>query len=106
MSQYSFYIVTSGRFEWACHDTIECIVAGEQGRSGRWLCHDTTQPGLRYGKRKGSRGLGTVQSQSAVGEERTQFVSPHPSMGQRDQYQSQGAAQEPSTLQTGHISQD
>ena len=30
-----------------------------------------------------------------------QFVSPHPSMGQRNRYQSQGAAPAPSTLQKG-----
>ena len=35
----------------------------------------------------------------------TQFVSPYPSMGQRDQCQSEGAAQAPSTSQTGHIGQ-
>ena len=46
-----------------------------------------------------------MQPQSVKGQERTQFVSPHPSMGQRDQYQSQGAAQAPSTSQTGHIGQ-
>ena len=44
-------------------------------------------------------------SQSAVGQEQIQFVSPHLSMGQRNQYQSQGAAQAPSTSQTGHIDQ-
>ena len=39
-----------------------------------------------------------MQSQSAVGQERTQFVSLNPSMGQRDQ--------SPSTSQTGHIGRD
>ena len=39
-----------------------------------------------------------MQSQSAAGQERTQFVSPNPSMGQRDQ--------SPSTSQTGHIGLD
>ena len=53
VSRYSFCIVTSGRFEWACHDTIECIVTGEQGRCGRWLCRDITQPRLRYDTRLG-----------------------------------------------------
>ena len=46
-----------------------------------------------------------MQSQSAKGQEQIQFVSPSPSMGRRDQYQSQGAAQAPSTSQTGHIGQ-
>ena len=38
-----------------------------------------------------------MQSQSVEGQEQIQFVSPYPSMGQRDQ--------SPSTSQTGHISQ-
>ena len=46
-----------------------------------------------------------MQSQSAVGQEQIQFVSPYPSMGQRDQCQYEGASQEPSTSQTGHIGQ-
>ena len=48
-------------------------------------------------QRLGSQGFGTVQSQSAEGQEQIQFVSPYPSVGQRDQ--------SPSTLQTGHIGQ-
>ena len=39
-----------------------------------------------------------MQSQSAAGQERTQFVSPNPRMGQKDQ--------SPSTSQTGHIGRD
>ena len=46
----------------------------------------------------GTRGLGTVQSQSTEGQEQIQFVSLYPSIGQRDQYLSQGATQAPSTL--------
>ena len=56
-------------------------------------------------QRQGSRGLGIAQSQSAVGQERTQFVPPPLSMGQGNQYQFQGAAPAPSTSQTGHIGQ-
>ena len=48
-------------------------------------------------QRQGSRGLGTVQSKLAEGQEQIQFVSSYPSMGQRDKYQSQGVAQAPST---------
>ena len=58
-----------------------------------------------YPQRQGSQGLGTAQSRSTVGQERIQFIPPHPSMGQRNQYQSQGATQAPSTSQTGHIGQ-
>ena len=56
-------------------------------------------------QRQGSQGFGIAQSQSAVGQERTQFVPPPPSMGQGNQYQFQGAAPAPSTSQTGHIGQ-
>ena len=64
------------------------------------VCYHCQQPGHMRSdcpQRQGSQGFGTVQSQSTVGQERTQFVSPYPSMGQRDQ--------SPSTSQTGHISQ-
>ena len=44
-----------------------------------------------------------MQSQSAERHEQIRFVSQYPSMGQRDQYQSEGAAQAPSTSRTGHI---
>ena len=39
-----------------------------------------------------------MQSQSTAGQERTQFISQNPSMGQRDQ--------SPITSQTGHIGRD
>ena len=56
-------------------------------------------------KRQGSQGFGTAQSQSAVGQERTQFVPPPPSMDQGNQYPFQGPTPAPSTSQTGHIGQ-
>ena len=46
-----------------------------------------------------------AQSQSSVGQARTQFVPSHPSEGQRNQFQSQGAMQAPSTAQTGQMGQ-
>ena len=46
-----------------------------------------------------------MQSQSAVGQEQLQVVSPYPSMGQRDQCQSEGARSALSTSQAGHIDQ-
>ena len=46
-----------------------------------------------------------VQSQSVEGQEQIQFVSPYPSMGQRDKCQYEGASQAPSTSQMGHIGQ-
>ena len=54
------------------------------------------------------RDLGLVQSQSAVGQEgqeQLQLGSPYPSMGQRDQYQSEDATPALSTSQAGHIGQ-
>ena len=44
-------------------------------------------------QRQGSQDFGTAQSQLAVGQEQIQFIPPHPSMGQRSQFQSQGAIQ-------------
>ena len=46
-----------------------------------------------------------MQSQSVEGHEQIQFVSPYPSMGQRDQCQYEGASKAPSTLQMDHIGQ-
>ena len=46
-----------------------------------------------------------MQSQPVEGQEQMQFVSPHPSMGQRNQFQSQGAIQAPSVAQMGQRGQ-
>ena len=56
-------------------------------------------------QRQGSQGFGTAQSQSAVEQERTQFIPPPPNMGKGNKYQFQGATLTPSTSQTGHIGQ-
>ena len=66
-------------------------------QDGQMVCYHC-QKSRHMIPRQGSRGFGTVQSQSAAGQERTQFVSPNPSMGQKDQ--------SPSTSQTGHIGRD
>ena len=46
-----------------------------------------------------------MHSQSVEGQEQIQLVFPYPSVGQRDQYQSEVSAQASSTLWTGHIGQ-
>ena len=70
-------------------------------QDGQMVCYHCQQSGhMRRDcpQRQGSRGFGIVQSQSAAGQERTQFISPNPSMGQR--------GQSSSTSQTGHIGPD
>ena len=46
-------------------------------------------------QRQESQGFGTAQSQSAVGQERIQYIPPQPDSGQRSQFQFQGAARAP-----------
>ena len=85
----------------------------DQGQPGPMTCFYCHKPGhIRRDcpQRQGSRGLGMVQSQLVVRQEQLQLVSPYPSMGQRDQYQSgsvtawyEGATSAPSTSQAGHI---
>ena len=73
-------------------------------RAGQMLCFHYQQPRhMRRDcpQRQGSRGLGTVQSQSAIGQKQIKFIPPHPSMGQRNRFQSQGDIQAPSAAQMG-----
>ena len=75
-------------------------------QDGQMVCYHCQQPEhMRrdFPQRQGSRGLGNIQSQSVEGQEQIQFVSPYPSVGQMDQYQSEGASQAPSTSRTSHI---
>ena len=41
-------------------------------------------------QRQGSQDFRTMQSQLAVGQESIQFIPPHPSTGQRNQFQFRG----------------
>ena len=50
-------------------------------------------------QREGSQDFGIAQSQLDIGQERVQFIPPHRYMGQRNQFQSQGAIQAPSAAQ-------
>ena len=56
-------------------------------------------------QRQGSQDFRTTQSQLVVDQESKQFIHPHPSMGQRNQFQSQGAIQAPSAAQMGQRGQ-
>ena len=55
----------------------------------------------RLWPRQGSQGFKIAQSQSAVGQERIQYIPPYPSTGQRIQHQFQGAARAPPIKQAG-----
>ena len=57
---------------------------------------------MGFPQRQGSQDLGTKQSQLAVEHDSIQFVPPHPSTGQRNQFQFRGAIQ---ALPTTHIGQ-
>ena len=56
-------------------------------------------------QRQGSQGIGTAQSQLVVEHESIQFIPPHPSTGQRNQFQFRGAIRAPSAAQVGQRGQ-
>ena len=58
-----------------------------------------------FPQRQGSQDFGIAQSQLAIGQEMVQFIPPHPNMGQRNQFQSQGVIQAPSAAQVGQRGQ-
>ena len=52
-------------------------------------------------QRQGSQDFRTAHFQLAVEQESIQFIPPHPSIGQRNQFQSLGAIQAPLAVQMG-----
>ena len=56
-------------------------------------------------QRQGSQDFGTMQSQLAVGQESIQFIPPHPSMSQRNQFRFRGAVQALPATQIGQRGQ-
>ena len=73
-------------------------------RARQMVCFHCQQPGhMRRDcpQRQGPQGFRTTQSQSVVGQAQIQFIPPHPSKGQRNQFQSQGAIQATSVAQMG-----
>ena len=58
-----------------------------------------------FPQRHGSQDFGTMQSQLAEGHESIQFIPPHPSTGQRNQFQFRGVVQALPTTQIGQRGQ-
>ena len=54
---------------------------------------------------QGSQDFGTTQSQLAVEQESIRFITPHPSMGRRNQFQFRGAIQALPVAQIGQRGQ-
>ena len=71
----------------------------------RYFCRQLGHMRRDCPQRQGSQDFGTAFSQLAVGQERIQFIPPHPRMGQRNRFQSQGVIQAPSTAQMGQRGQ-
>ena len=74
------------------------------GQAGQMVCYHCQQSGhIRryYPQRQGSQGFGTAQSQSAVGQERIQYIPPQPDTSQRGQVRGRGRGRDPQPETSG-----
>ena len=85
---------------------ISLLLVRDRGR--RLLLHTSFRTRARIGhvrrdcpQSQGSQDFGTAQSQLAVEQESIQFIPPHPSTGQKNQFQFRGAIQALPTTQVG-----
>ena len=83
-----------------------------RGRGKRLLLHMSFRIRARIGhvrrdcpKKQGSQDFGTAQSQLAVEQENIRFIPPHPSTGQRNQFQFRGVVQALPATQIGQRGQ-
>ena len=79
--------------------------SSQPGQRICYLCRQPWHVRRDCPQRQGSQGIGTAQSQVAVEQERVQFIPPHPSTGQRNQFQLQSAILALSPAQPGQRGQ-
>ena len=82
-------------------DQGQDCASSQPGQRICYLCRQLGHVRRDCPQRQGSQGIGTAKSQLAVEHESIQFIPPHPSTGQRNQFQFRGAIRAPSAAQVG-----